>query len=95
MMKIKIPRISARMNSPQPIEICRPAWYKADQELKNLYCSQLREKLANIQLPQGISCCTVNCNNIAHIHLKLINFIRYVLEGNPQIIINLPKNRGE
>ena len=66
MIKLKIPKLTEKVQTPNNIEFRRPAWYKANQDEKNLYRAALSKNLANLQLPESIHCCSTNCDSSDH-----------------------------
>ena len=66
MLKVLLPSISARSQQPSPTKPRSPAWYKASQEQKDLYCSLLQEKLSDLTPPPSLSCSDATCQNISH-----------------------------
>ena len=66
MLKVLLPSISARSRQPCPSKPRSPAWYKASQEQKDLYCNLLQEKLCDLTTPPSLLCRDPTCQNISH-----------------------------
>ena len=44
----------------------KPAWYKADQNQKDLFTSDLYDRLSNLSLPDSLHCSNPQCQDSAH-----------------------------
>ena len=66
MLKLLLPAILVKPQQPSLTKPRAPAWYKADQEQKDQYCSLLHQKLNELAIPDSLCCSDATCQSIAH-----------------------------
>ena len=89
MIKICLPVIKDKVDSPRAPLNRRPAWYKATQADVDLYRTLLTEKLDQIHVPESIHCSDISCKNINHVEARdqfLLDTMSCLIETSYQCI---------
>ena len=66
MLKLLLPAVLEKPQQPSVTKPRAPAWYKADQEQRDQYCSLLHQKLNDMAIPDSLCCSDATCQSIAH-----------------------------
>ena len=89
-LKIKInsvPTFSSSENSDADIHIPKPVWHKASDAHINNYRSDLKSKLCNLTLTDGILCNDPTCSDSNH-HKDVDSFCDYIISSIDSAVHN-------